>query len=61
MRFERAILVVGAAAALLFVLLGIEAFGRPLNLPILIRHALLGGLDAVRRVNSVLRVIGDEG
>ena len=52
MRFERAILVVGAAAALLFVLLGIEAFGRPLNLPILIRHALLGGLACLLHLFS---------
>ncbi|MCL4838052.1 MAG: hypothetical protein KJ058_08815 [Thermoanaerobaculia bacterium] len=44
MRFERAILGVGAAATALFALLGIEAFGRPLGPPLLVRHALLGGL-----------------
>ena len=52
MRFERAILLVGAAASALFALLGIEAFGRPLGPGLLIRHALLGGLACLLHLFS---------
>jgi len=52
MRFERAILGVGAAATALFALLGIEAFGRPLGPPLLVRHALLGGLACLLHLFS---------
>jgi hypothetical protein len=52
MKFERAILAVGALATASFALLGIEAFGRPLGPPLLVRHALLGGLACLLHLFS---------